>query len=288
MFPLWLISLIPLRVLFLFSWTIYFLLYKIIGYRRKVVYENLRRSFPEKNEKEIRKIASRFYLHLCDSIFEVIHMFQMTTKEIDRRYKLLNPEIAEELARKNKSVVVAGSHYGNWEWASFVDHVLDFKLLGVYKPLSNKMFDNLFIYLRGRLGGYPTPMKGTLRAIMDAQRNKENFMVYLVGDQRPEWGDLKHWLTFMNQEAPVITGPEKLAKRFNLATVFMDSRQVKRGYYEITFRVISENSKETEDFEITDKYIQLVEEQIRKAPEFYLWSHKRWKYKKEEILGAKK
>lgn len=288
LFPIWFLSLFPLEILLIKSWGIYFLLYHVIGYRRKVVYENLRRSFPEKDEKEIRRIARRFYLHLCDTMFEVVHMLRMTPKEIDKRYKLTNPELTDRLAAENKSIVMTNSHYGNWEWAGYVDHVFDYKLLGVYKPLSNRLFERFFVYLRGRLGGYPTPMNTTLRAIMDAQRNNENFMLYLVGDQRPQPGDLKNWTTFMNQDAPIITGPEKLARRFNLATLYMDTCQTKRGYYTITLHVISENSAETEELEITKKYIELVEQQIRRAPEFYLWSHNRWKYNKEEILGAKK
>jgi Kdo2-lipid IVA lauroyltransferase/acyltransferase len=288
LFPIWLLSLFPLEVLFIKSWGIYFLLYHVIGYRRKVVYENLRRAFPEKKEKEIRKIARRFYLHLCDSMFEVVHMIRMTPKEIDKRYKFTNPEIIEELAARNKSIVMTNSHYGNWEWAVYNNHIFDYKLLGVYKPMTNRLFERLSIYVRSRLGGIPTPINSSLRSIMDAQRNDEKFITYMVGDQRPQYGDLKNWTTFMNQDTPVSTGPEKLARRFNLATLYMDTRQIKRGYYETTLHVISENSAETEDLYITKKYFELIENQILREPEFYLWSHDRWKYNKEEILGAKK
>lgn len=288
LFPLWLLSLFPMKVLYMKSWFLYVLLYHVFGYRRKVVYENLRRSFPDKEEQEIRKIARGYYRHLCDGIFEVVHMISMKQDDVDKRYKIINPELINELYKENKSIVVTGSHYGNWEWASYVGHLFRYKLLGVYKPVSNRMINRFFIYIRGKQGGIPTPMKGTLRAIMDAQRNKENFMLYLVGDQRPQWGDLKYWATFMGQEAPIITGPEKLARRFNLVTIFSDVKRIKRGYYELTLRIISKESKNTQDFEITKEYIKLVEEQIKREPELYLWSHKRWKYNKEEILGAKK
>ncbi len=288
LFPIWTLSLLPLKVLYGIARLIYFFVYHIAGYRRKVVYENLRRSFPEKPEKEIEKITKGFYVHLCHSVAEVIHMIRMTSKEIDRRYKVTNPELLVDLYKKNKSIVATGSHYGNWEWAAYLGYLFEYKLLGVYKPLTNKLFDRFFIYLRSRMGGHTVPMNSTLRAIMESQRNKENFIVYLIGDQRPPYREAKEWLTFMNQDTPVITGSEKLARRFNLTTIFVDIKQVKRGYYEVTFQLINENSRETNDLEITKQYFQLVEGQIKRKPELYLWSHKRWKFKKEEMPGVKK
>ena len=283
LFPLWLLSLLSLEVLYVLSWMIYCIIYYIAGYRKKVVFGNLRKSFPDKSEKEIKILAKKFYLHLCDYFFETLYMLNMSDKEVKRRYKPLNPELIEELYAKGKNAVVVASHYGNWEWAACEWIRMPYKTIGIYKPLSNKLFDNFLLHLRKRYGSPVEPMKHTLRAILESKKQGDTFILYLIGDQRPMKSEIHYWTKFMNQDTPLITGPEKLAKKFDLAVVFMDVTQKKRGFYEINYRLISENPKETNEFEITEKYIRLVERQIERKPELYLWSHKRWKHKRENI-----
>lgn len=281
LFPIWLLSLIPLRILLMVSWIIYFILYYIVGYRKKVVFENLRKSFPEKSSEEIKTLARKFFLHLCDYFFESIYMLNMSNEEVKRRYKARNPELIEELYAKGKNAIAATSHYGNWEWAASGWIQMPYKTIGIYKPLSNKLFDRFMIHLRSRYGSPVEPMKHTLRAIIESQKQGDTFILYLVGDQRPMKSEIHYWTTFMNQDTPLITGPEKLAKKFDLAVVFIDVIQTRRGYYELNYELLTESPKETAEFEITENYIRLVEKQILRKPELYLWSHKRWKHKRE-------
>jgi KDO2-lipid IV(A) lauroyltransferase len=281
LFPLWLISLIPLRILFIISRLLYLTIFYLTGYRKKVVFENLRKSFPEKTEKEIRMMAKKFYRHLCNYFFESLYMLNMGNAEVKRRYKPQNPEILEELYARGKCAIAVTSHYANWEWACSGWIQMPYKTIGIYKPLSNKLFDRFMIHLRSRYGSPVEPMKHTLRVIIESQRQGDTFILYLVGDQRPMKSDIQYWTNFMNQDTPLITGPEKLAKKFDLAVVFIDVIQKKPGYYELNYELISEYPKETTEFEITEKYIRLVERQIMRKPELYLWSHKRWKHKRE-------
>jgi Kdo2-lipid IVA lauroyltransferase/acyltransferase len=281
LFPLWLISLIPLRILHVLSEIIYFILYYITGYRKKVVFDNLRKSFPEKSETEIKKIAKKFYHHLCDYFLESIYMLNMSNNEVKLRYKPRNPEVIEELYAKGKNAIAVTSHYANWEWAASGWIQMPFKTIGIYKPLSNKLFDRFMIHLRSRYGSPVEPMKHTLRAIVESQKQRDTFILYLVGDQRPMKSEIQYWTTFMSQDTPLITGPEKLARKFDLAVVFIDVRQKRRGYYELNYELITDNPKQTAEFEITEKYIRLVERQILSKPELYLWSHKRWKHKRD-------
>lgn len=282
--PLWLISLLPLRVLHLFSSALSFLLFYIFGYRKKVVFQNLKNSFPEKSPQELTKIARRFYRFLCDSIFEMLYMLNMSANEVKRRYKPINPEMVEELYNSGRDAVAVTSHYANWEWAASGWIQMPYKTIGVYKPLSNKLFDRLMIHIRSIYGSPVVPMKNTLRAISDSRKNDERFMLYLIGDQRPMKSEIHYWTKFLNQDTPMITGPEKLAKKYKLAVIFIDIKQVRRGYYELEYNLISEHPENTKEFEITDKYIRLVEDQINRNPALYLWSHKRWKHKKEDFV----
>ncbi len=280
--PLWLFSLLPLRFIYFLSSGLYYIIYYLVGYRRKVVSENLKKSFPEKDRNERKAIEKKFYRHLCDYFFESIYMLNMSMSEVTHRYKTTNPELVQEIYAKGKSLILLTTHYGNWEWAAIGWHQLPHVYIGIYKPLSNKIFDGLFIHLRNRYGSIPVPMKQTLRVIIDSKKNDDLIILYTVGDQRPMKSEIHYWTNFLNQDTPVITGPEKLAKKFDLPVVFIDTKKIKRGYYQATYRMISENPKATSDFEITEKYIRLLEEQIKYQPEYYLWSHKRWKHKKDK------
>jgi Kdo2-lipid IVA lauroyltransferase/acyltransferase len=283
LFPIWLLTLFPLEILHGVSWITYFILYFIVGYRKKVVFENLRKSFPEKGSKEINKLSRKFFLHLCDTFFESIYMLNMSNEEVKRRFKPRNPEFIENLYAKGKNIIAVTSHYANWEWAASGWIQMPYKTIGIYKPLSNKIFDRFVFHLRSRYGCVVEPMKHTLRTIIESQKQGDTFILYLVGDQRPTKSEIQYWTSFMNQDTPMITGPEKLAKKFDITIVFAEIIQVRRGYYEYKYELISETPKETSEFEITEKYIRLVERQIIRKPELYLWSHKRWKHKRENI-----
>ncbi len=281
--PLWLIAHLPLFVQYGIARFFYFIVFYLVGYRKKVVESNLRNSFPEKTDQEIKAIIKGFYKHLVDIFIETLYLLSMSGEEVKKRYKIVNPEIINDLYAKNKDVIVVLGHYGNWEWGCSGELQLPYSTIGVYKPLSNKMFDRFMRHIRTVYGTRLIPMKDTLRTIVGARKNNDRFLLYLIGDQRPQKSEIQHWLTFLNQETPVITGPEKLAKKFGAAVLFMDIVQKKRGYYELVFRTITEEPAETKVNEITDKYFQLIEEQIKRQPELYLWSHKRWKFNRTDF-----
>ena len=283
LFPIWLVTLLPLPVLYILSDLIFLILYYIVGYRRTVVDSNLKKAFPEKTDKEIHRLTLKFYRYLCDYFIESIYLLNMSVAESNKRYRYTNPEIVKDLYKKGRSIVYTVGHYGNWEWATANLHKkASYHILGIYKPLSNKLFDRLFIYIRARYGNTPVPMKKTLRVITESMKNKEIFSLYLVADQRPTIEDIHYWTIFLNQETPVITGIERIAKKYDLPVVFLDVERPRRGYYEITFRILTEEPKKEEQYAITEKYMRQVEKMIKRRPELWLWSHKRWKYSAEK------
>jgi KDO2-lipid IV(A) lauroyltransferase len=262
----------------------YCIIYYLIGYRKKIVEKNLRIAFPEKSDQEIRKIQKAFFKHLSDVFIETLYLLSMSKKEVTKRYKIGSLELLNKYYAEGKDIVVVTSHFGNWEWAASGWLHLPYNTIGVYKPLSNKLIDKFMVHLRSVYGSPVIPMKNTLRTIINARKKDDRFALYLIGDQRPLKTDIQHWVNFFNQDTPVITGPEKIARKFNTVFAFLEIEQVKRGYYKANFKIISENPAEMKEHEMTEKYFQLVEEQIRKKPELYLWSHNRWKFKREEIM----
>ena len=282
LFPLWLITLLPLRILFVISDFFFLILLYVVGYRKRVVTDNLQKAFPEKSMQEIIKIRRRFYRYLCDYFIESVYMINMGARESKRRYHFENIEMLNKLHQEGKSIILAVVHYGNWEWATNVTLCSEYTLYGVYKPQKNKIIDRLFIQIRSKFNSIPVPYKQTLRTITTKLSNKEPIILCLVGDQRPRKSDLEYWSYFLNQETPIITGMDKLARKLDLPVVFMNIQRVKRGYYHIKFEMIEDKSKLAKPYEIIERYIKKVEDMIHMQPEYWLWSHKRFKYKPEE------
>lgn len=283
LFPIWLIGMMPMWMLHTLSYLFYVFMFRIAGYRKKVVLTNLRKSFPEKSEEEIYRIAKRFYLHLCDVFLESLYALRMSDDEVRKRYSFENREVYDELYAKGKNIICLTGHYGNWEWSGAGWLMMPHRTIGVYKPLTNKMFDRFFIHLRTKFGSQAEPIRNAFKAAVTCMRNKDTFGMLLVGDQRPAPHEIKLWINFMNQDTPVILGPEKMAQKTDSAVVFFDVQPVKRGYYKLYPKVLFENTKDTEEYEISKKFFETLEEQIRNRPEYYLWSHKRWKYTREGI-----
>lgn len=283
--PIWALSLLPLPVLYGISDFLSWVMCYIIPYRRKVVLSNLQHAFPEKEQHEIRHLARRFYRYLCDFFMESIYLVTMDLEECNRRYTYQNPELLQQLYKEGKNLAIATSHFGNWEWATNFESVFSHKLYGIYKPLKNKLFDRLFITIRNKYGSLPIPMKQTLRTIMDCTKKKEIFALYFVADQRPRKNDLTYWTTFMNQKTPLITGMDRLARKYDLTVIFMNIERPRRGYYQVSHEIIEAQPAASEPNSISEKYIRCVEAQIRRNPELYLWSHKRWKYRAEDYIN---
>ena len=286
-FALWyLLSLLPLRVLYFVSDILFYPLYYAIRYRRKVVRQNLVKSFPEKNEKEIIFIEKKFYRWFCDYVVETIKQFSMSKKQMTRRMTFSGVDdivAAMEKEGKNFCFVYLG-HYCNWEWiASLPYWCPDDVLCGqIYHPLRNKAFDRLFLDLRGQFGGVCIPMKETLRKIIEMRRDKQKAIIGFISDQTPKWNSIHHWCDFFHRETPVFIGTEKIGKQVDALIYYADVSRPKRGYYHCAFKPMTHQAKLVPDYELTDQFTHLLEKMITEVPFYWLWTHKRWKRTKEE------
>ena len=276
---LWLISILPFRILYVVSDSVYVLIYYIIGYRKKVVASNLRLAFPEKSDQELALIRKKFYHHLCDMILEAIKSITISEAEMKKRYVFTNVEEVHKLEKLNKSIILFMGHYASWEWVFILQAHVNHKGYAVYKRLSNKYFDALVKRIRAKYDSQLITTKETIPTLIKAKRNNELTFNGFVFDQSPKANKAIHWQNFMGVKAPVHVGAEVLAKRLDMASMFLKVKKVKRGYYEATFMDVITNTKDLKDYVITDAALKRVEEQIYEAPEYYLWTHKRWKHK---------
>ncbi len=273
------LSLLPYWILYGVSDFLFLVLYYLVGYRKKVVHQNLALCFPEKDEKEIKRIEKKFYHHFCDLVIESLKNFSITQEEASKRMKHFNTEIFKHYADKNQSVIIAGGHYCNWElWAVTVADVVPHKVVGIYKRLSNKFFDGKMQSSRGRFGLSLVSTKET----GDYFRQNElemNAIVFAI-DQSPSNPKKCLWITFMGRETAALFGTEKYAVQYNRHIIFCHLRKVKRGYYEAHYKLVCEKPAETDPGFITQMLHDELEPDILTAPEYWLWSHKRWKHKR--------
>jgi len=276
---LWLFSNLPMRVLFIFSDIAFFILYYVIGYRKKVVRNNLRMSFPEKTDKELKIIEKKTFRHFTDVFFEMIKSFTISEKEISQRLSITNPELVDKYYDKGQSVIFLSGHYANWEWVSFiVEKSLNYHMSVVYKKLKNEYFDKLMKKPRNKFGVRFVVTRNFYPEIL---KNKKEGVIQAYGflsDQSPKLNNAKFWNDFMGIRVPVIIGPETIAKKMNYPVFYFHTEQVKRGVYRSTFLLLEEDPKSAETYSITKKYIKSLEDQIQKQPEFYFWTHKRFKH----------
>jgi KDO2-lipid IV(A) lauroyltransferase len=275
---IYLLSILPFRILYIKSDFLFFILYHLIGYRKKTVRENLKKSFPHKSNIEIKQIEVKFYHHLCDLILESLKAFTISEKELRKRCTIKNPEIMEQFALKNQSICVAMGHFGNWEWAGQrVSMDTKFKLLVIYRKIKNHYFNNFMQRLRSRFGAVPVEMNETIRKILEYQKKNIPTATVFIADQTPP-PENAYWLNFLNQKTPVFKGTEKIAKKYNLPVLFGHVHKIKRGYYEIELSILCENPSLYSEMDITKMHTQKLENYIQENPEYWLWSHKRWKH----------
>ena len=275
----WLISILPMWLLYAKSNFLYFMIYYVIGYRKRVVKDNLRLIFPEKSDSERNLIAKKFYQHFCDLIFETIKSLSISEKEIMKRFEVTNNELLDVYYQKNKSILVMGSHYANWEWSCMLNKLMPYQAYGVYKALDNKYFDALVKKIRERFGAIAVNNKKIISLLYRKSLEKTNTLTYILSDQTPKASDLRPKDTFMGIEVPVFTGTEELAKKLDFAVLYLKTEKVKRGYYRATYVVVSDTPRELEDYQITRLFLTEIEKQIQENPHIYLWSHKRWKHR---------
>ena len=276
---LWLISILPFRLLYAFSDFIFIWIYYIFGYRKTVVIENLKLAFPNKTEQELKVIMKGFYHHLCDMILESVKSLSISEAQIMKRFKFTNLEEIAQYEKANQSIIAICGHYASWEWLVTLQKYMDFKGYGVYKRLSNPYFDRLAKRIRGKYKSYLITTKEAIPTLIRSKKDEELFLCGMAADQSPKLKKAYHWNEFMGIKVPVHTGAEMIAKRLNLSVVFLEVKKVKRGHYEATFETIAKDPTLFKDYEITDIFLKLVEQQIRRDPQYYLWTHKRWKHK---------
>ena len=275
------IAIWPLRVLYVLSDLIYPLVYYIVGYRREVVRKNLESSFPEKSEKEIREIEKRFYRHFCDYVLETVKLMHISDEEMRRRMRFTNPEYIEQLRSDGRPIFLYLGHQANWEYIISITMWTspEFTAGQIYHPLSNKVMDKLIYRLRSRFNTVGIPQKQALRAIITMVRDGKHPLLGFIADQRPPRRPEPEWMTFLNQDTAIITGGEAMGRKLNAHFVYGSMKCVRRGYYELTFQPIV--PIEGEEYGYSKQYMRMLEQDIKEQPHLYLWTHKRWKWKRE-------
>lgn len=274
----WLLSKLPLRVLFAISDLLRPILYHLIQYRRKVVHNNLLKSFPDKPLDEIKRIERAYYKHLCDMVVEVIYIMHASAEKAKRMSHFRNIDLVNSYYEQGHSVILAAGHLGNWEVFNTLSLLLKHKVVAAYKPTSNKRFEQFINNNRKRFGCIPVSMYDIARTAIGMHNRHEPFLLVLFADQTPSGGEIRHWMNFLNQDTPVFLGTEKIARKINEPVLFGRVYKPRRGYYEVEFEVISETPKDEPPYDITHRHVQALERIINERPELWLWSHRRWKY----------
>jgi Kdo2-lipid IVA lauroyltransferase/acyltransferase len=276
----WIVHVIPMRLNYIFSDFLFLITYYIVQYRRKIVKRNLLNSFPEKSEKERRLIERKFYHHLCDTFIETLYFDRISFDESKKRVIYLNPELPDRYMDQGRPVVVFLGHYNNWEWFSNWSLYTKYLFYAIYKKLRSKAFERFYSNLRSRSGCIPLERGDTFRQLMEDKQKGMPTLSAFIFDQTPRVNEIQYWTTFLNQETAVIVGAEKIARKLNAVVLTVHSRKIKRGYYEVEYFLITEYAKDTAKFEITEQCTRFLEKIIRETPEYWLWSHKRWKHKR--------
>lgn len=278
------IACLPFWLLYLFADILSFLLYHVFRYRRKVVSENLKNSFPNKTEKELHKIEKQFYRYISDYFVEEIKLLRMSNKQLLKRMEFINDKQVVDYIDSYGGVVVLIPHYANFEWTAGLKLILgeDVVALQVYKPIKAKYMDRLFNHIRSRFGGVNVAKHSTARELIKVKHQGKKIVLGLIADQNPSKNDARYWTTFLNQDTVFMDGGERIAKMMNFPVFYCDLERVKRGYSKAIFTLISDTPKETPEGMITEYFAKAIEKTIDRNPAYWFWSHKRWKHKRED------
>ena len=277
-------ALLPLGALYGVSDLTYFLAFHVAGYRRKVVERHIADSFPEKTPHERHEIVKGFYHNFADYIVETIKLLHISDKTMSSRMTFTNLQVIDKLVNEDRQVMILFSHCFNWEWAPSVTLWLPqhdgnpVEFGQVYRPLKNKWMDAFMLRLRSRFGSRSYPMTGVLRELLRAKRDNRPTVTGFMSDQKPIWGDVRHVIDFMHHPTPTLLGSEELARKLKMSVVYWDISKSSRGHYNIDTVLITPDASKTAEYEITDRYFELLSKTINRQPSLWLWSHKRWKY----------
>ena len=276
----WVITLLPLGVLYIFSYPVYFFVYYFPSYRRNIVLANMRNAFPEKSEKEIHLLEKKFYRHFSDLFIETFKLTHMSGEQLKKRFTVENPELLENLFTEKRDVVAVLGHYNNWEWLAALPYYTKYKTVSIYKPLKDKNFDKFLNKIRTKHGMVLTPMSNIIREIIKDRSQNINTVSAFISDQAPVKGEIKYWTTFLNQDTPVYLGTEKVASKYDMAVVFFNIKKVKRGYYKLKVELLFEHTADLPEYTVTEAHVRRLEEIITENPEYWIWSHRRWKHRR--------
>lgn len=290
---LWVISRLPYRVFYALSDFIFFLIYRVLGYRKKMVRFNLKTAFPQKSQAEIIAIEEKFYRHFCDIFLEMVKTFGLSKTQMQKRMIFPNLEVLKSFQKERKSFILMCGHYNSYEWLLSLAQHLNCPSYAAYTPISNKYFDRFIRSVRMRFNAFLVS-RYAINSVIHKHKLSGEMCVYgLASDQSPSSSPKHYWRHFLGVEVPVFTGAERIAKQFNIPVVYCEIQKIKRGYYQTIFHILTENPEQVADFEITDAFTNLLEKQIYTQPEFYLWTHNRFKHrgknkKKTDNLSEKK
>lgn len=279
---LWLISILPFRLLYLFSDFVYLIIYRLIGYRKKTVRANLKLAFPNLSEEERLEIEKKSYKHLCDMFLEMIKTISISRKEIESRFRFTNLDVYHELEKKQKSIALMCAHYASYEWVVSMNHYVNFKGYGIYKKIANPHFDKLVKDIRSKFEAYLITTKETKATIEENAKNNVLGIYGFASDQTPRWSNKLYWHHFMGIETPIHIGAESLAKQYDMNVIYLRVKKTSRGYYEATFDILTDDVQSIPNYKLSEDFMARVEQQIYEQPEYYLWTHKRWKHKKQD------
>ncbi|MDR0829958.1 MAG: lysophospholipid acyltransferase family protein, partial [Prevotellaceae bacterium] len=276
------LSLLPLRVLYLKSDFVYFLVYKIFRYRVKVVRENLKNAFPDKDEKFLLTTERKFYRHLCDIFIEAFFMWSASPKKMRKHLTYNNLDVFSQLHSRGKDIIILFGHCCNWEFNAFVPQELPQDLYEVgtlFQHLHDKNFDKIVLEIRERFGVKCVTQRGVLRKIVENRKQDKRFALAFIADQSPSRKSVHYWTTFLNQQTTFITGWEEIARKFDCAVIYVDMQKKSRGKYVYAPEILCENPKDLPQYALTEMYARRLEQNILLEPAHWLWSHKRWKIK---------
>lgn len=284
-FPLYalfcVLSWLPLSALYVVSRLLYYIIYYVVRYRRKVTRDNMAKAFPDKSDAELSQMERDFYRYFTDYMVETIKLLHISDAEMRRRMEFVDAEVVDRFTSQGRPVMLLLGHYGNWEWIPSLtmwckmgDNIAGGQ---IYRPLSNKWFDAFFLRLRSRFGTVGIPSQSTLRTLLQYRREGKVSVTGFISDQAPRWSHDYQWTTLFGRRTTVITGYETIAKKLDMAVVYVDVELIKRGYYRATFRLLEENPAQCPEQDIVERYIQSLEKTIRRKPHAWLWTHDRWK-----------
>ncbi|MBT4344716.1 MAG: lysophospholipid acyltransferase family protein [Flavobacteriales bacterium] len=272
------ISLLPHSFLYIISDVLYLLIFRILSYRKMIVFENLKNSFPKRSKDDLKNIMSKFYHHLCDLIVESLKGFTISENELKKRLIVRNPELVNTYAENGQSIILVGAHYNNWEIvAQTLGIYSKHKCIGIYKPLSNKFLNKKIYESRSKFGMGLVSMKESKSSFIDDGIPKA---VIFGSDQNPSNPKKAYWLKFLNQDTGVLFGAEKYSKDNNWPVIYATINKIKRGFYEVVYSLVTNNPKDEPYGKITEDFTKLIENDIVNNPQYWLWSHKRWKHKR--------